>query len=101
MIIISEITNADIMERLGVIQGQIYAQEEKIEGIVKNIDTYNNLTDKRCSEITQENLDTHKDIWDSINKLNKTTNIMIGGIIVISAIWSVPVIYLLNKLAGM
>ena len=101
VMIIPEITNADIMERLGVIQGQIHAQEEKIEGIVNNISTYNSLTDKRCSEITRDNLDTHRDIWISINKLKQTSNYMIGGIIVISAIWSVPVIYLLNELAGM
>lgn len=100
MIIIKEITNVDIMERLGVIQGQIYAQDEKIEGIVNNIDTYNNLTDKRCLEITKNNLDTHKDIWDSIDKLNRTTNIMIGGVLVVSAIWSF-VLYWTVKAMGM
>ena len=101
MIIIGEITNADIMASIAELHGHNQAQNKMIEGIVNNIQTYNRLSEKRCGEITDANAETHKDIWISIDALKQTSNYMIGGIIVISAIWSVPVIYLLNKLAGM
>lgn len=88
------------MASLEGLQGQIYVQNEKIDGIVSNITTYNNLTKDRCAEITKANLDTHKEIWSAIKELKQTSNRMIGGILVISALWSIPIVYILNKLIG-
>lgn len=88
------------MASLEGLQGQIYVQNEKIDGIVSNITTYNNLTKDRCAEITKANLDTHKEIWGAIKELKQTSNRMIGGILVISALWSIPIVYILNKLIG-
>lgn len=90
----------EILSAIGELRSCNAVQDEKIDGLIRNIDIYNSLMTRRCDEICKSNSDEHNEMWIIIRALQKENNRFLGGIIVAGSLLGGIGVYIFTYIFG-